>query len=326
MQKNAYMRGGMKNGVSRIRGAGSAVGEFLSHLESAGQSPDTVRSRKYAVEKFSSFLAASGKSFPDADCRTLEGYRASLADGELSEGTVDANMRGLKKFFGFLEGRNLVFDNPFRKIVMHRPKHRSMGTVSESDMGKLLAAASSAAGWGSFRNRAILETLYATGMRCGELLSLKIHDVDLSKNMVRVCGKGKKERMLPLGRHAAGHIGLYLRHTRPALARAGAGHDGAGQGGAGNCDDLWLNIHGEKLDRNSLSLLLRFYRGRAGVSAPVNCHTLRRTCATHMLRNGAHPAVIAELLGHSGLGTLGHYLKISIADLKKEHSRSRPGR
>lgn len=320
MSENAYISGKIKNGGDRKCIFKNMAGEFLSHLESVGQSPKTVTLRKYAVEKFSSFLAASGKNFSDVDCRTLEEYRASLVDAELTEGTVDANMRGLKKFFGFLEGRNFIFDNPFRKLVMHRPKFHNMGTVSESDMRKLLSAsAESSAKWSAFRNRAMFETLYATGMRKNEFLNLKIHDVDLSKNIVRVFGKGKKERLLPLGRHAAEYIGLYLRHTRPALAAKG-------ESGAEDCDSLWLDCYGKRFGGNSLQTLLKVHAEKAGVSVPVSCHTIRRTCATHMLRNGAHPAVIADLLGHSGFRALSHYLRISITDLKRGHSRSRPGR
>ncbi len=318
MSENAYVRGKTKNGGSRIRSVENETVEFLSHLKSVGQSPQTIEIRKSAVERFSSFLESSGKNFSDADCRTLDGYRASLIDAGLSEATVDLHMRSLKKFFGFLEGHNLVFDNPFQKIVIHRPKHRNMGTVPESDMRKLLSTTSRIR-WSALRNRAMFETLYATGMRRGEFLNLKIHDVDLSKDIVRVFGKGKKERLLPLGRHAAEYIGLYLRHTRPALAAKGVK-------GAEDCDSLWLDCYGKRLDWNNLSVLLRAHAKKAGVSVPVSCHTIRRTCATHMLRNGAHPAVIAELLGHSGLDTLSHYLRISITDLKREHSRSRPGR
>lgn len=121
--------------------------------------------------------------------------------------------------------------------------------------------------------------------------------------------------MVPIGKIAAEYIGLYLRRTRPELV----------PGENGDCDSLWLAHNGRKLKSQALVALLRTLAKKAELRKPVSCHTLRRTCATHMLQNGAHPVVIAELLGHSGLKTLSHYLKISITDLKKEHSRSRPG-
>jgi integrase/recombinase XerD len=314
MVENAYIREEIKNGGGRMRMFEDAAAEFLAHMKSLGRSPGTLEHHRFSIGRFFRFLDGRGISLSDADVRTIEERRISLLESGLSESTVDIHMRCVRAFYAFLEGRGLLFDNPFRKITMHRPRNKNMDVLTETEMRRLLSTCTRIR-WSAFRNRAIVETLYSTGMRKGELLGLRIRDVDLSAGTARLFGKGSKERMVPLGRIAAEYIGLYLRRTRPELAARGSG----------DCDSLWLSHGGKRLNGPALMVLVRILGKKAGIEKLVNCHMLRRTCATHMLANGAHPFAISELLGHACLKTLSRYLRISIPELKKAHSRSRVG-
>jgi integrase/recombinase XerC len=153
-------------------------------------------------------------------------------------------------------------------------------------------------------------------MRIGELLRMSVLDADIGNRTVRVSGKGNKERIVPMGRHAAFWLGKYLSAARKEHFRD--------DGGSIRENRLWVNANGGRLDRNAVSVMLAARCRAAGVRR-TSPHAIRRACATHMLRNGAHPVQLQMLLGHADLRTLGHYLRLTIADIKDMHKRSRPG-
>ncbi len=167
-----------------------------------------------------------------------------------------------------------------------------------------------------FRNRAILEVSYSTGVRCEELLNLSIFDVECERRRIRVLGKGRKERTVPIGRHAADYVKHYLKNGRPKLL--GQSHP--------DTTALWISCKGHPLTIIGLRQMLRNYGKKAGIKQNVNAQILRRSCATHMLDNGAHPVVVAQLLGHAKLSTLSHYLKVTITELKQMHENTKPGK
>jgi len=186
--------------------------------------------------------------------------------------------------------------------------------LTVDEISRLLGAVESTTATG-LRNRAMLETLYATGERREELLSLTIFDADPDKESIRVMGKGRKERVLPLGKYASKYIELYLKYGRNKILKNDVPDD-----------DNFLFVSAQEnrrpaLDSHFFSPLCE----KAKITKHVTCHTFRRTCATHMLKNGAHPLMVAEMLGHSGLKTLRQYLKISIPELQETHSKLKPG-
>jgi integrase/recombinase XerD len=163
------------------------------------------------------------------------------------------------------------------------------------------------------RDRAILETAYSTAVRRSELMGMNLGDLDLENGTIRVMGKGQRERMVPLGKQAVLWIRRYLDEVRP-------------NGGDGSGVALWLGPRGTRLTAAAVQMALRMlWLKSGGTQKPIGLHCLRRACATHMLRNGAHPVEIQMLLGHSCLNHLRQYLQVSITDLQAAHAGSKPG-
>jgi site-specific recombinase XerD len=176
---------------------------------------------------------------------------------------------------------------------------------------------------------------------------LTIYDVDLPNRTVRVLGKGRKERVLPIGKHAAGHLRDYLQHGRPKLLKRRAASQSGSKLRAGatfSCSSqptltnqrpketieetaLWLSHNtGEPLFADGVTFALRKLGKQAGLPQALTCHVFRRTCATAILRNGAHPEMVKTMLGHSSLKSLAQYLRVTIQEIKRMHAHSKPGR
>ena len=292
----------------------AALDGFLATLKAKQQSPATVHKRRDSLRRLLLFLERSGvEKFADVDLRTLEAFRLCLVEHGYSDSELEGSLRSAQFLFRYLEERNLIFDNPAERLAI--PKARlSFGKVlTEKEIQKLLAVPDLTKPRG-LRDRAILETLYSAGMRRGEAAGLALHDVDLDRGTVKVRGKGRKERLIPLGKQAVKYLRLYIQEARPCLLPKLTPPT----------DALWYNRRRRPLPESSLCHVVTSSAREAGVAA--DAHTLRRTCATHMLRGGAHPAVVAQILGHSGLRSLSHYLRTTVTDLQKAHSLSNPGR
>ncbi|MCP4124617.1 MAG: tyrosine-type recombinase/integrase, partial [Bacteroidetes bacterium] len=184
---------------------------------------------------------------------------------------------------------------------------------TEEELEQLLAVPD-VSGPVGLRDRAILEVAYGCGLRRSELAGLSILDPDIKNGSLRVSGKGNKERIVPLGRQAVKWLKMYLHQARPKLLK-------------GDPDDkgLWISTRGRKMDGAAIRQQLKRYADKSGIETPTDLHSLRRACATHMLRNGAHPVDIGMLLGHSNLKTLSQYLSVTISDLRKMHKNTKLG-
>jgi integrase/recombinase XerD len=169
----------------------------------------------------------------------------------------------------------------------------------------------------ALRDRAIVETLYATGVRISELVGLDRRDLDLDDGLVRVLGKGSKERIVPVGRSARDALTAYLAAGRPQLARPGSAARGDGEA-------VVLNVRGGRLSRQSCWRIVRAAGERAGLSGRLSPHVLRHSCATHMLERGADIRVVQELLGHASLSTTQVYTKVSPERLRAVYEAAHP--
>lgn len=236
----------------------------------------------------------------------------------LAESTVDHYLRIGRGLFIFLEKKGELFENPFHNLETHRPERKLLQVLSENEIKQFLSAPDCSNPVG-LRDRAMLEILYGTGIRKFELEKLTIFDVDIDRETLRVVGKWRKERVLPIGKHAAKYVGLYLKNARPKLVNQ-ADPD---------AEWLFLSAMPKAKKKRRVNLETHFfakYAEKAGMKKPVSCHTLRRSCATHMLSNGAHPLMVAEMLGHSSLRNLSQYLQVSIRELIKSHGQCKVGR
>lgn len=292
------------------------VDEFLADLAARKHSPQSVKKRRDDLRKLLVYLDGEKiKTFADIDLKTLEQYRFALVEHGYSDSAIESALRAASLFCRYLEENGHLFENPARKLKV--PKAPViLGTVlTEREVKQLLAQPDLTHRRG-LRDRAILEVIYSTGMRRGEAAGLTIFDVQLDQSTIRVTGKGRKQRLLPLGRHAVQYVRLYLKEGRPKYLPKFAPAP----------DALWLDRYHRPISTQGITQLVSRYGKACGVKKTIDAHTLRRTCATQMLRGGAHPVVVAQMLGHSGLRSLSHYLRTTITDLMESHARTNPGR
>ena len=290
--------------------------EYFDSLKAKKYSPESIRRYTSALKAFFIFLAGENISkLQDVTLEILKRYRLKLMDTGYSSNSIRVHIRVVRQLFRHLESQGVLFDNVALDLEPHK-KEIKMGTVlTENEIKRLLAAPDCNKATG-VRDRAMLELLYATGIRREEAVNLSIFDTDLISDTVRVIGKNRKERYLPIGKHASKWLKLYLKHARSKLM-------GIYQP---QTDALWFGIFKTPLTMGGPTYIVKHNAKKAGIIKKIGCHALRRTCATHMLRNGAHPLMVAEMLGHSNLQSLCHYLQVTISDLKKTHGQSKVGK
>lgn len=290
--------------------------EYLALLESRSYSTESVRKRWDCMRRFLLYLEARKiERMQDVDLKLLEDYQHCLVEHGYSASIMESAMRTVKLFYRFLEDKNLVFDNPSIRIRIQKTPV-VLGTVlTEREVQRMLAVPDLTRPIG-IRDRAMLETLYSTGIRREEASRNTVFDVDLDHATLRVTGKGRKQRLLPLGKHAVKFLGIYLREARPKMLPKFTASP----------DALWLDRNRTEMTKTSISHVVNRHARKAGIGKQVNTHALRRTMATHLLRNGAHPVAVAQMLGHAGLTSLSHYLQTTVTDLMRSHRQSNVGK
>ena len=298
------------------------VSAYLAALKRRRYSPKTLQTYGNALEHFLAFLG--DRRLQDVDGEQVEAWRLHLVDRRLAPASLEVFLRAVRLLFNWLEESGQLFLNPCRGLIVPKHPRRLLPVPTEEDIRKLLARPNLATPLG-LRDRALLETAYATAARREELVRMSIFDPDLASGTVRVQGKGNKERVVPLGKHAAQSIERYLATARPRLA-----------GNAIACrtkpwrsldqESLWIGWHGVPMTGNAMNVQLKRHAANAGIEMTLSLHALRRACATHMLAHGAHPVQIQMLLGHASMRHLSQYLRLTITEIKAMHQRSKPGR
>src|SRR2546427_75152 len=279
------------------------VGAFLRYLAvEKDASAHTIRSYQGALEQFRASLAGQGEgAFAAVDSRAIRAYLAALHGRGLDRATVARKLAAVRSCFRFLARRGALRRNPARQV---RGPRLGRKLVSFLPLDESLALLDRAAG--SRRDQAILELLYASGLRVSELAGLDLDDVDRDACTVRVLGKGRKERIVPFGEAAARALALYLAER------------GAATG------PLFRNARGARLGVRSLHTIVRARARAAGITRRVSPHTLRHTFATHMLNAGADLRLIQDLLGHSRLSTTQRYTHVSADQLMRVYDAAHP--
>jgi integrase/recombinase XerD len=291
---------------------------FVQWSVAIGLSPETASIRRSALNHFIRWCHPRAIAAPiQIDREALEAYQAHLAtyrkaNGESLElATRAARLNPLKAFCKWLVRKRLVELDPSRELILPRlPRRLPRRVPSVTEVRTIVDAAGSNTA-PAIRDRAMMETLYSTGLRRMELARLRIHDVSLETSTVLVrSGKAGRDRVVPLGAIARSWIQRYLAEVRPSLR---AGLDG---------EELFLTDYGEPFRRNRLGDRIRRYVARAGL--PGACHIFRHACATHMLENGADIRFIQAMLGHSDLSTTQIYTHVSITKLREVHAATHP--
>jgi integrase/recombinase XerC len=281
-------------------------------------SPETLRAYEGDLRIFSEFCSRAGVNRPEqVDHRLLRRYLSYLQTRGYSRSTVARRSSAVKGFFRFLKQRGLINTDPAAAMSPPRRDRRLPRVLRVEEIDSAQAMQDLHIYKTSLRDMALVELLYATGMRVGELTGLDMEDLDLERGEVRVLGKGRKERVIPVHDAARQLLANYIQKERPILAANAA--EGEREG-----DPLFLSVKGGRLsDRGVRRVVDRFFRGLEG-GKRISPHTLRHTFATHMLQGGADLRTVQELLGHVDLSTTQIYTHLSKGQLKEVFFRTHP--
>lgn len=307
--------------VDTLPGAwGSVLARFLEDAAARGDAPTTVAMHRVHLTRFVRWCAERDLHRPQEVTRpVLESYRRTVfrtvkRNGEpLAFSTQQQRLLPLKVLFRWLVRQHLMLANPAADLELPRIHRRLPPRVLHHAEVEAMLALTKRRGPVGLRDRAILETLYSTGIRRAELARLKRFDLDLKHGVLYVRhGKGGRDRYVPLGARARGAIEVYLAEVRPALVREP--DDGT----------VFLHDYGEPFLGNRLSDLVRRYVEAIGIESPGACHLLRHAMATEMLSNGADIRYLQAILGHAQLTTTERYTHVTLDKLKSVHAATHP--
>jgi integrase/recombinase XerD len=292
---------------------GFGVQAFADHLAlERGLSARTIDAYGRDVHRLAAFMVARGVARPaDVTATDLREFVYHLKDQGLQPSSIRRSVSAVRTYFGYLLAEGAVVSDPTDRVELPRSWRRLPGVLSRDEVARILDAPDPADRL-FWRDKAMLEFAYASGVRVGELITVKVRDVDLQEGLALVYGKGARERMVPLGRAALQALIVYLRETRPRLA----GNRGQGI--------VFLNARGTPLTRMGVWKILRRHVERAGLKKRVTPHTLRHSFATHLLEGGADLASVQEMLGHADIATTQIYTHIEREYLRDVHRRYHP--
>ena len=307
--------------------AAGALERFLSHLEARNASAGTLVEYRRHVTEFLSFLADRGADWRGPDRATVRAYLASLADRHLAASTVGGRLAAIRSFYRHAARQGWIETDPMAGVRSPRRPGRLPRVLTADDAAKLVEAPArrgpeTRRGIGPAmadalvrRDAALLELLYATGMRISEAASLTIDRMDVGRRRLRVIGKGAKERELLFGRPAQAALQAYLAEGRPQLAaRATTAPPAA----------VFLNARGGPLTARGARLIVGRWVEATGVATRTSPHTLRHSFATHLLEGGADLRSVQELLGHANLATTQIYTHLSDAAVRSAYRSAHP--
>ena len=289
-----------------------------------GLAANSLAAYRRDLRRYAAFLRERGEHDPTAVREeTVLAYVEDLKSAVDDDGraryapsSIARALVAVRSFHRFCLEEGFLAVDPSEEVGAPRVPLGIPKALTEGEVEALLAAVVGGTAR-SLRDRAIVETLYATGVRISELVGLDRRDLDLDDGLVRVLGKGSKERIVPVGRSARDALTAYLADGRPQLARPDRSPRGGGEA-------VILNVRGGRLSRQSCWKIVRTAGERAGVRGRLSPHVLRHSCATHMLERGADIRVVQELLGHASLSTTQVYTKVSPERLRAVYEAAHP--
>lgn len=296
-----------------------AIDKFLNYLLVIKEaSPHTIRSYSIDLHSLISFLNETKLTpqLTEIDRKTLRTFIASLAEKKTSKRTIARRISAIRSFFKYCLREKLNDKNPMddidqpkleRKIPVSLSIDQIKNLFSQPDTQELLG----------FRDRTMMELFYSSGLRVSELASLNRPDFDAQNLLLKVRGKGKKERIVPITQNAASHLTAYLTHMERYIAIDGHKEEL-------DPNAIFLNRHGKRISTRSIDRLFEKYLKASGLAATITPHTIRHTIATHLLENGMDLKTIQHLLGHSSLATTTIYTQVSTKLKRKVYQESHP--
>jgi integrase/recombinase XerC len=272
-------------------------------------SPYTLRNYESDIRSFLRYAEDAGRDVGDVDRYLLRAYLAGLREQKTASGSIVRRVSTIRSFYRFLVHHDHIEHDPLAGVVSPKKGRRLPSVLSRRQILAILGAVEGDSPK-ALRDRAILELLYAAGVRLSELVALDTSDLDIGEQEVRVVGKGNKERIALMGRAAADALQRYLREGRPALVQRS--YERA----------LFLNKQGGRLSARAVQIMVRGCALKAGLDERVFPHLLRHTFATHMLDGGADLRVVQELLGHASVASTQIYTHVSEAEKRRVYNEA----
>lgn len=289
------------------------INSFLHYLTvEKGLAKNTLQAYERDILHFVEALDQMGIRDLEATTRQhVVSYFMRLKQEGKASSTISRSVSSIRTFYHYLFRDQLITHNPIVHIESPKINRKLPKVLTAKEVEALLAAPEAAPAFGQ-RDRAMLELLYATGMRVSELISLNLEDVHLQMEFVKCMGKGSKERIIPLGQLAVQAIEVYVQAGREKLLKQRRERA------------LFLNQHGRRLTRQGFWKIIKKHAQRAGIEKEITPHTLRHSFATHLLENGADLRSVQEMLGHSDISTTQIYTHVTKSRLKEQYSKAHP--
>jgi len=288
------------------------IAEFLNYISlERGLSQNTFLAYKRDLERYSSFLKKKGKTFSDVQPDDITAFLWEEKEKKKATASLARNLAAIKSLHRFLVSYGFLKEDITNLISSPKLGRKLPQVLDIGEVDALLEEPTKEKNWQGRRDKAILELLYATGMRVSELSDLTSARIDLKEKVIRCTGKGSKERIVPFGQKAAEAIRKYLKTVRPKLDRK-------------NSDYLFLTVHGNRMSRQRIWQMLKRYIRAAGIKKEVSPHTLRHSFATHLLQRHVSLRVVQDMLGHSNVVTTEIYSHLSPHRLKGVHRNYHP--
>ena len=293
------------------------IAGFKAYLKARRYQPVTIKYYLENVHLFLNWMASRNlPAFTAVTREHIQAYQKEIMDSPkgYSMHTVHHRMRSVKRFFEYLVESGKLLTSPIEELILPPlGKRFPKNILTEAEMKKLLNTPNPSTRIG-MRDRALLELLYSSALRRSGCVRLTIHDIDTKGGYLRVNqGKGRKDRIVPLGKKACRLVREYMTKVRPHHLKADSEERA-----------LFIGINGKALSANNLVALVKKHGRKAGIKTPVTVHGIRRSAATHMLRSGAHPMYVQKFLGHKNSETVNSYIKATGLDLKKTHKKTHP--
>lgn len=283
---------------------------FLSYLKrERNVSPHTERSYLSDLEQFFEFLGA--KDVTEVDHQTLRQFMALLMKDDIKKSSVARKLSAIRSFFKYLNREGTLTGNPAKLVSTPRQEKRLPAVLTADDAQRLMEVPAATAGDNHdavLRDRAVLETLYSTGIRASELIGMNRDDIDWNDRLARIRGKGRKERVVPIGHKALAVLETYLN----------------GKSKSTDHTAVFTGPTGKRLTVRTVQRILENYRKKLGLTQKASPHTLRHSFATHLLESGADLRAIQELLGHASLSTTQRYTHLNLDSLMETYDKAHP--
>jgi len=289
------------------------IDEFMNYLSvERGLASNTLLAYRRDLNKYTDYLSRKGiPGSTKVNREHVSNFMFDLKKQNMSPTTICRNLAAIKMFHRFLVRENLSPEDPTTLVDTPKLWQRIPSVLTQGEIEAMIKAASGKKPQ-QIRDQAILEIFYASGLRVSELSDLKTTSVNFDAGFVRAVGKGSKERIIPLGKKARDALQKYLDHVRPKLLKGRAS------------DVLFLSRLGQKISRQSLWAVIKFYARRANIKKTIKPHTLRHTFATHLLEHGADLRSVQEMLGHADISTTQIYTHVDRERLKSVHKQFHP--